>query len=44
MAKKITNISIEKSVSTSFEVLNLFTVRSMIDFGKLFFRENTKMK
>jgi hypothetical protein len=38
-----TDIYIEKSVNTSFDVLNISPVRSMIDFGKFIFKEKFQM-
>lgn len=39
-----TDIFIEKSVNTSFDVLDVAPVRSLIDFGKFIFKERVKMK
>ncbi|MEM6517296.1 MAG: TetR/AcrR family transcriptional regulator, partial [Bacteroidota bacterium] len=38
-----TDIFIEKSVNTSFDVLNIAPVRSLIDFGKFVFKERVRM-
>lgn len=38
-----TDIFIEKSVNTSFDVLNITPVRSLIDFGKFIFKEKIQM-
>ena len=38
-----TDIYIEKSVNTSFDVLDVAPVRSLIDFGKFRFKERVKM-
>jgi AcrR family transcriptional regulator len=38
-----TDIYIEKSVNTSFDVLNITPIKSMIDFGKFIFREKIHM-
>ncbi len=38
-----TDIFIEKSVNTSFDVLNVAPVRSLIDFGKFIFKEKIHM-
>mgnify|MGYP001039796238 CR=1 FL=1 len=37
-----TDIYIEKSVNTSFDVLDVAPVRSLIDFGKFIFKERVK--
>jgi len=37
-----TDIYIEKSVNTSFDVLDIAPVRSLIDFGKFIFKEKVK--
>ena len=39
-----TDIYIEKSVNTSFDVLDVAPVRSLIDFGKFIFKERVQMK
>ena len=38
-----TDIFIEKSVNTSFDVLNVAPVRSLINFGKFIFKEKIQM-
>ncbi|MGB3607236.1 TetR family transcriptional regulator C-terminal domain-containing protein [Psychroserpens sp.] len=38
-----TDIFIEKSVNTSFDVLDVAPVRSLIDFGKFIFKEKIQM-
>ncbi len=38
-----TDIFIEKSVNTSFDVLNIAPLKSVIDFGKFIFRERMHM-
>lgn len=38
-----TDIYIEKSVNTSFDVLNVIPIKSLIDFGKFIFKEKVKM-
>ncbi len=38
-----TDIYIEKSVNTSFDVLDVAPVRSLIDFGKFIFKERVRM-
>ncbi|MEO6346590.1 MAG: TetR family transcriptional regulator C-terminal domain-containing protein [Aquaticitalea sp.] len=38
-----TDIFIEKSVNTSFDVLNIAPLRSIIDFGKFIFKEKMHM-
>ncbi len=38
-----TDIFIEKSVNTSFDVLNIAPLKSIIDFGKFIFREKIHM-
>lgn len=38
-----TDIFIEKSVNTSFDVLNVAPLKSLIDFGKFIFKEKVKM-
>lgn len=38
-----TDIFIEKSVNTSFDVLNVMPLKSLIDFGKFIFKEKVKM-
>lgn len=38
-----TDIFIEKSVNTSFDVLNIKPLKSIIDFGKFIFKEKVKM-
>ena len=38
-----TDIFIEKSVNTSFDVLNVMPLKSIIDFGKFIFKEKIKM-
>ena len=38
-----TDIFIEKSVNTSFDVLNTAPLKSLIDFGKFIFKEKVKM-
>lgn len=38
-----TDIFIEKSVNTSFDVLNIVPLKSMIDFGKFIFKEKMQM-
>ncbi|MFT5848300.1 MAG: hypothetical protein ACJARX_000997 [Psychroserpens sp.] len=38
-----TDIYIEKSVNTSFDVLNVAPVRSLINFGKFIFKEKIQM-
>lgn len=38
-----TDIFIEKSVNTSFDVLNIAPLKSLIDFGKFIFKEKIKM-
>lgn len=38
-----TDVYIEKSVNTSFDVLNISPVKSLIDFGKFIFKEKVKM-
>lgn len=38
-----TDIFIEKSVNTSFQVLDVAPVRSLIDFGKFIFKEKIQM-
>lgn len=39
-----TDIFIEKSVNTSFDVLNIAPLKSLIDFGKFIFKEKSKMR
>jgi hypothetical protein len=39
-----TDIFIEKSVNTSFDVLNIAPLKSIIDFGKFIFKEKIHMK
>lgn len=39
-----TDIYIEKSVNTSFDVLNVVPLKSLIDFGKFIFKEKVQMK
>ena len=39
-----TDIFIEKSVNTSFDVLNVVPLKSIIDFGKFIFKEKMHMK
>ena len=39
-----TDIFIEKSVNTSFDVLNIAPLKSVIDLGKFLFKEKMKMK
>lgn len=39
-----TDIFIEKSVNTSFDVLNITPLKSVIDFGKFIFKEKIQMK
>ena len=36
-----TDIFIEKSVNTSFDVLNVTPLKSIIDFGKFLFKEKS---
>ncbi|OIQ24151.1 TetR family transcriptional regulator C-terminal domain-containing protein [Lacinutrix sp. MedPE-SW] len=38
-----TDVFIEKSVNTSFDVLNVAPLKSLIDFGKFIFKEKVKM-
>jgi len=38
-----TDIFIEKSVNTSFDILNIAPLKSMIDFGKFIFKEKIHM-
>lgn len=38
-----TDIFIEKSVNTTFDVLDVAPIRSLIDFGKFIYKENIKM-
>ncbi|MEQ8220269.1 MAG: TetR family transcriptional regulator C-terminal domain-containing protein [Arenibacter sp.] len=38
-----TDIFIEKSVNTSFDVLNIAPLKSMLDFGKFIFKEKMNM-
>ncbi|MFT4781991.1 MAG: hypothetical protein ACJAZK_002919 [Psychroserpens sp.] len=38
-----TDIFIEKSVNTSFDVLNVAPIRTLIDFGKFIFKEKIQM-
>lgn len=38
-----TDILIEKSVNTSFDVLNIAPLKSMLDFGKFIFKEKMNM-
>ena len=38
-----TDIFIEKSVNTSFDVLNVVPLKSIIDFGKFIFKEKMQM-
>lgn len=38
-----TDVFIEKSVNTSFDVLNIAPLKSLIDFGKFIFKEKVKM-
>lgn len=38
-----TDIYIEKSLNTSFDVLNVIPIKSLIDFGKFIFKEKVKM-
>lgn len=38
-----TDIYIEKSVNTSFDVLNVMPIKSLIDFGKFIFKEKIQM-
>ena len=38
-----TDIYIEKSVNTSFDVLNVMPLKSLIDFGKFIFKEKVQM-
>ena len=39
-----TDIFIEKSVNTSFDVLDVAPLKSLIDFGKFIFKEKIKMR
>ena len=39
-----TDIFIEKSVNTSFDILNIVPLKSLIDFGKFIFKEKIQMK
>lgn len=39
-----TDIFIEKSVNTSFDVLNIVPLKSFIDFGKFIYKEKIQMK
>lgn len=39
-----TDIFIEKSVNTSFELLNITPLKSVLDFGKFIFKEKIAMK
>nr|WP_321222489.1 TetR family transcriptional regulator C-terminal domain-containing protein [uncultured Psychroserpens sp.] len=39
-----TDLFIEKSVNTSFDVLDVAPIRSLIDFGKFIFKEKIQMK
>ncbi|WP_142783268.1 TetR family transcriptional regulator C-terminal domain-containing protein [Changchengzhania lutea] len=39
-----TDIFIEKSVNTSFDVLNIVPLKSVIDFGKFIFKEKVNMR
>jgi len=39
-----TDIFIEKSVNTSFDVLNIAPLKSLIDFGKFIFKEKVQMR
>ena len=39
-----TDIFIEKSVNTSFELLNVGPIKSVIDFGKFIIKENLNIK
>tara|TARA_R110002012_G_scaffold286926_1_gene478882 strand:+ start:19 stop:675 length:657 start_codon:yes stop_codon:yes gene_type:complete len=39
-----TDIYIEKSVNTSFDVLNIAPLKSLIDFGKFIFKEKSMMR
>jgi len=38
-----TDVFIEKSVNTSFDVLNVVPLKSLIDFGKFIFKEKVKI-
>lgn len=38
-----TDVFIEKSVNTSFDVLDVAPIKSLIDFGKFIFKEKVKM-
>jgi hypothetical protein len=38
-----TDIFIEKSVNTSFDILNIAPIKSVIDFGKFIFKEKMHM-
>ena len=38
-----TDIFIEKSVNTSFDILNIAPLKSVIDFGKFLFKEKMHM-
>ena len=38
-----TDIFIEKAVNTSFDILNITPLKSLIDFGKFIFKEKVKM-
>lgn len=38
-----TDIFIEKSVNTSFDILNIAPIKSVIDFGKFLFKEKMHM-
>lgn len=38
-----TDVFIEKSVNTSFDLLNIAPLKSLIDFGKFIFKEKIKM-
>ena len=38
-----TDIFIEKSVNTSFDVINIVPLKSVIDFGKFLFKEKMHM-
>ena len=37
-----TDVFIEKSVNTSFDVLDVAPIKSLIDFGKFIFKEKVK--
>ncbi len=38
-----TDVFIEKSINTSFDILNIAPIKSLMDFGKFLFKEKVKM-